>query len=272
MTRARNRRAALALAALNLIAVAVCAGPALAGQAVTLRTDLSAAGPSITLGDLFDGAGAVAKTAVGSGAPVGLSAVLDAGEVQRIAHIHGLDWNNERGVRRIIVLSTAAPAPSAESAGATSAAPPRHMVEALTYAHSLNTGDMVAAQDLTFAKVASLQVPSDAPDDAARVIGKVARRPLRAGATVSAQDVAVAQVIKRDDVIEIAYRDGGVNLVLQGRAMTAAGAGEPVTVMNPTSKKTFQAIAIGPDEAVVGPEAERMRQASQIDPAQFASR
>jgi hypothetical protein len=42
--------------------------------------------------------------------------------------------------------------------------------------------------------------------------------------------------------------------------------------MNTSSKKVFQAIAIGPDQAVVGPEAERMRAASVVDPAQFASR
>jgi flagella basal body P-ring formation protein FlgA len=251
-------------------ALTAFAAPALAGQPVSLRAELSATG-AITLGDLFDGAGAMGKTVVGTGAPVGLSAVLDAGEVQRIAHLHGLDWDNARGIRRIIVLSTAAPlAPAAASSEAPGQT--RRMVETLTYAHSLSTGEMVQAQDLTFAKVPAFQVPTDAPDDAARVIGKVARRPLRAGGPVSAQDVAAAQLIKRDDAIEIAYRDDGVNLVLQGRAMTSASAGEPVTVMNPASKKIFQAIAVGPDQAVVGPEAERLRAASLIDPAQFASR
>ena len=268
MTRIRAQAAALIACVLTVALLGPA--PAAAGQAVTLKTELSADGP-ITLGDLFDGAGAVGKTVVGNNAPVGLSAVLDAGEVQRIAHIHGLDWANERGVRRIIVISTAAAAPTETSAAATPA-PVRKMVEALIYARSLNTGEMVVAQDLTFGKVASFQVPPDSPDDAARVIGKVARRPLRAGAAVSSQDVVAAQVIKRDDVVEIAYRDGGVNLVLQGRAMTAAAAGEPVTVMNPTSKKVFQAFAVGPDQAVVGPEAERMRQAVLIDPTQFASR
>jgi flagella basal body P-ring formation protein FlgA len=248
------------------LTLAAGASAALAGQPVTLRDDLSAAG-AITLSDLFDGAGAVSKTVVGNAAPVGLSAVLDAGEVQRIAHIHGLDWDNPKGIRRIIVLSAATAVTPTESPG-----PSRRMVEVLTYAHSLNAGDIIHAQDLTFAKVASFAVPSDSPSDAARVIGKVARRPLRAGAAVSAQDAAAAQVIKRDDVVQIAYHDEGINLTLQGRAVTAASAGEPVTVLNTASKKTFQAIAVGPDQAVVGPEAERIRAASLIDPNQFASR
>jgi len=267
MSPAQNRRSRARLAGLALaFAASLAASVAMAGQPVTLRQDLSAAGV-ITLGDLFDGAGAAGKTVVGNGAPVGLSAVLDAGEVQRIAHIHGLDWDNARGLRRIIVLSAAAAAPVADTP-----AQPRHMVEALTYARSLNAGEMVQAQDLTFAKVAAFAIPADAPGDAARVIGKVARRPLRAGGAVSAQDVAASQVIKRDDMVEIAYRDDGINLVLQGRAVTSAAAGEPVTVMNTTSKKVFQAIAVGPDRAIVGPEAERVRANSQIDLTQFASR
>ena len=259
----------MAAAILTLVSAA---SPSLAGQAVTLRTDLTASG-AITLGDLFDGAGAVAKVVVGNAAPTGLDAVLDAGEVQRLAHIHGLDWANPRGVRRIIVLSTATPARASESPTAEATAAPaasHKMVDALTYARNLGAGEMVLAQDLTFAKVTSFQVPTDSPDDAARVIGKVARRPLRAGAAVSAQDVTAAQVIKRDDAIEIIYRDGGVNLVLQGRAVTAAAAGDPVTVMNPTSKKTFQAIAVGPDQAVVGPEALRLK--AERNPAQIAFR
>jgi flagellar basal body P-ring formation protein FlgA len=193
--------------------------------------------------------------------------VLDAGEVQRIAHVHGLDWDNPHGIRRIIVLSIAA----AASAATDSPSPTKRMVDALTYARSLSAGELVQAQDLTFAKVVAFQVPSDAPDDAARVIGKVTRRPLRAGAAVSSHDVTAAVVIKRDDVVQIAYHDDGLNLVLQGRAMSSASAGEPVTVMNTTSKRVFQAIAVGPDQAVVGPEAERMRTAV-LNPDQFASR
>jgi len=263
--RSRPRVAAVTLtgAFFSLAAMSLAASAAMAGQPVSLRPDPSSSG-AITLGDLFDDAGGAAKIIVGSSAPAGLSAVLDAGEVQRIAHIHGLDWDNSRGVRRIIVLS-AASAPVADTP-----AQPRRMVEVLTYAHSLNAGDVVQPQDLTFAKVASFAVPSDAPGDAARIIGKAAKRPLRSGAAVSAQDVAPAQVIKRDDVVEIAYRADGINLVLQGRAMASASVGEPVSVMNTASKRVFQAIAVGPDQAVVGPEAERVR-ASLNDSTQFAS-
>jgi flagella basal body P-ring formation protein FlgA len=246
------------------LAASFIASAAVAGQPVSLRGELSSAGV-ITLGDLFDDAGTASNIFVGNGAPVGLSAVLDAGEVQRIAHAHDLDWDNSKGVRRIIVLSAAGPA-------AKTPARASHMVEALTYTRSLNAGEMVQAQDLTFSKVAAFAVPADAPGDAARVIGKIAKRPLRSGVAVSAQDITASQMIKRDDVVEIAYSDDGVNLILQGKAMSSAAAGEPVSVMNTASKKVFQAVAVGPDQAVVGPEAERIRAAGLINPNLFALR
>jgi flagella basal body P-ring formation protein FlgA len=265
MTRARKTLSSWRVAAL-VLASSLIASTCLAGQPVSLRATLSSTG-AITLGDLFEGAGAAAKVVVGNAAPPGLSAVLDAGEVQRIAHVHGLDWDNARGVRRIIVLSAApAATPLAEQSQ------PRQTVEALTYARGLNAGETVQPKDVTFTKVAAFTVPTDAPNDAARIIGKVARRPLHLGAAVSAQDVAPSQVIKFNDAVEIVYRDEGINLVLQGRAMSAAAMGEPVSVMNPSSKKIFQAIAVGPDQAVVGPEAERIRAAGQIDSSQFALR
>ena len=230
-----------------------------------MRRDLVASG-SITLGDLFEVAGPVARVFVGNGAPVGLSAVLDAGEVQRIAHLHGLDWDNPSGVRRIIVLSGAVQQTSSASA------PAGHMVDTLTYARNLNAGEMVQAQDLTFAKVASFAVPPDAPRDAEAVIGKVARRPLRSGAPVSDHDVATAQVIKRDDLIQVAYHADGISLVLQAKAMGSAAVGEPLTVMNTASKKVFQAVAVGPDQAVVGPDADRVRESGLSDSTQYAFR
>ena len=101
----------------------------------------------------------------------------------------------------------------------------------------------------------------EAARDADVVIGLAARRPLRAGAAVSARDVSAPQVIKAGELIVVNYQDGGISLSLQGKAMAAAGLGETVSVQNTTSKKIIQAVASGPGEAVVGPAAEQFRAA-----------
>jgi flagella basal body P-ring formation protein FlgA len=233
------------------VVLALCgAAPALAGQPVVLRSQVAASGP-ITLGDLFDHSGDAAGVVIGSGAPVGLSAVLDAGAVQRLARTHGLDWDNPQNLQRIIVLSVGGPVAGAGP-----------MVEVLTYSRSMAAGEIVQPTDIAYGKVPSFAVPADAPRDADGVIGKTARRPLRAGAAVAERDLSNSILIKRDDVVEVGYHADGVSLTLQGKAMADAAQGEPVSIQNMASKKVIEAVATGPDEAVVGPEADAIRAAA----------
>ena len=248
-------------AAAGLSALAVLAAPILAhaGQPVALRLSLSS-GPQITLGDLFEGAGAGESVMVGYGAPPGQTAGLDAAAVQRMARLHGLDWDNTDGIRFIMV----------RGGRSTEASAPR-TVDALTYARTLRAGEIIQPADLDYAKVAAFAVPPDAPRDAQGVIGMMAARPLRGGAPVAAHDLAAAQVIKRDDIVQVTYSADGVNLVLQAKAMAPASVGQPLSVMNTASNKVIQAVAVGPGQAVVGPDAERLRGESAAPAAQYAS-
>lgn len=237
--------------------LALAAAPALAGQAVTLKSDTLDADGLITLADLFDGAGAAGKVAVATRS--GGSAVLDAGAVQLAARRAGLDWANAEGIRRIVVR--------AGSDGGASAPVARGNVEILTYARSLSAGEMVQPQDVVWAKAAA--APSDAPRDADAVIGMAAKRPLRAGAAVSNRDVSAPQVIKTGDAVTVIYEAGGVSLALEGKAMGAGGIGDTIAVQNTASKKIIQATASGPGQAVVGPAADQLKS---LGRAQYAQR
>jgi len=184
----------------------------------------------------------------------GGSVSLDAAALQRVARSSGLEWSNVQGYRVVIVRGG-----SATSAG--SAAVRRgEGVEVLTYARSLNTGDILEAEDLTWGEAAA--APAGAPKDAEEVIGKAVKRPLRAGAVVSGRDLAAPLVVKRDDLVQVLFRDGGVSLTLQAKAMGPAAAGETFKLQNTASKKVIEAVAIGPGRAVIGPEAERIRAAA----------
>jgi len=172
------------------------------------------------------------------------------------ARQYGLDWANVRGVRRIIVRA---------GAGADTPAGARN-VEVLTYARSLATGDVVQPQDLIWARAAA--APAGAPRGVDDVVGMAARHALREGDAVSSRDVAAPMVIKAGDTIEVTYRDGGVTLTLQAKALGNAAAGDSFNVLNTSSKKTIEAVATGPGQAVVGPEA----QALKAQRSQFAAR
>jgi flagella basal body P-ring formation protein FlgA len=251
------KAAALLLAA--LAAAGALVGPALAATAVSLRPDTVSADAVVTLGDLFDGAGAAAGTPVA--ARSGALVVLNARAVQLAAARAGLAWANAEGLKTIVV--SAAPN-GARNAGAGAA---RGNVEVLTYARNLQTGEIVQPQDLVWATAAA--APAGAPADADAAIGLAAKRPLRAGAAVTARDLGAAQVIKAGETIIVTFASDGVSLSLEGKAMGPAGVGETLNVQNISSKKIIQAVATGPGQAVVGPAAASLKAAG---PARYALR
>jgi len=232
-----------------LIAALAVATPALAGQAVSLKADVASSDAVVTLGDLFDGAGAAGRVAVAT--RTGASVVLDATVVQAAARRAGLDWANAEGLHRIVVRG----GPPEASAAAPAAA--HGNVEVLTYTRSLAAGEIVQPTDLAWIKAAA--APADAPGDAEMVIGKAAKRPLRAGSVVLAHDYGSAQVIKAGDVVSVSFEADGVSLTLEGKAMGPAGVGDTLAVQNTLSKKIIAAIVTGPGQAVVGPAADQMK-------------
>jgi flagella basal body P-ring formation protein FlgA len=247
----------MSLGALSLAALLI-ATPALAGQAVSLRSDTTDADGRITLGELFDGAGAASDVVVAT--RVGPSAVLDAGAVQIAARRAGLDWSNSNGVRRIIVRQGSDGAVAGASRG---------NVEVLAYARSLATGEMVQPEDLVWIKAAA--GPSDAPRDADDLIGMTVKRPLRQGAAASLRDVSTPQVIKAGDIVAVTYEDDGVALTLQGKAMAAGAVGESLMVQNTASKKIIETVVTGPGSTAVGPQAMRLR-ANRNNTLRYAAR
>lgn len=244
------------------VAALLIATPALAGTSVSLRSDTTDADGRITLGELFDGAGAASDVVVAT--RVGPSAVLDAGAVQVAARRAGLDWDNANGVRRIIVRQGAGSGSDAGLAGA-----PRGNVEVLAYARSLATGEMVQPEDLVWVKMAA--APSDAPRDADDVIGMTVKRPLRQGAAASLRDVSTPQVIKAGDIVAVTYEDDGVALTLQGKAMANAAIGESLMVQNTASKKIIETVVTGPGSTAVGPQAMRLK-ANRNNTLRYAAR
>jgi flagellar basal body P-ring formation protein FlgA len=232
-----------------LAAILAIAGPALAGQTVSLKADVADSDGVVTLGDLFDGAGAAGRVTVAT--RTGTQVVLDAGAVQLAARRAGLDWANPEGLHKIVVRA-------GELSLATANGQRSHgNVEVLTYTRSLSAGEIVQPPDVAWTKAAA--APADSPDDADMVIGQAAKRPLRAGATVLAHDLGAALVIRSGDLVTVSYEAEGITLTLEGKAMGAAGVGETIAVQNTLSKKVIQAVVTGPGQAVVGPAAEQIK-------------
>src|SRR4051794_10397999 len=124
-------------------AALLIATPALAGAPVTLKADVTDADGVVTLGEIFDGAGAAGRTPVASRA--GASVMLNAQAVRLAAARAGLDWANAEGLRQIVVRNGAT---GGASAGGSAAVAARGNVDVLTWARSLAAGEIVQPQDL----------------------------------------------------------------------------------------------------------------------------
>ncbi|WP_338578140.1 flagellar basal body P-ring formation chaperone FlgA [Brevundimonas olei] len=254
-------------------AIAALAAPAWAGP-VNLLPDPVDDDGRITLGELFDEAGAASGVVVGR--RVGATAVLEASQVQIAARRAGLQWSNPNGLRRIVVReggaipAEASARPAAASVGAPAPVSARAgvNVEVLTYARSLAAGDVIQPEDVIWASVQSHLAPAGAPQDAEAVIGLEAKRALRAGTPVGPRDLASPQVIARNDMVEVAYINDGVELTVTGKATRNASAGEAVPILNVQSNRTIDAVAVAPGRAVAGPAAQIARR----NPQQFAAR
>jgi len=233
-----------------LAALAV-ASPALAATPVTLKPNAFDADGVVTLGDIFNGAGAAAGTPIA--ARTGSSVMLNAAAVRGAAYRAGLDWPNAEGLRQIVVSGAA----SGNAMGGPATVAARGNIEVLTWARSINAGEIVQPADLVWGKVAA--APVDAPADAEAVIGLAARRPLRAGAAVGSRDVSAPLVIKANEIVTLTYDNQGVSLALQAKALSSGAVGETINVQNVTSKKTVQAVVTGPGQAAVGPAAEQLK-------------
>ncbi|MDC7677334.1 flagellar basal body P-ring formation chaperone FlgA [Asticcacaulis machinosus] len=241
-----------------LLYLAFAAAPtlAMADNMLVLKAAPSDSDGRITLGDVFDYADGASDVVLGVRS--GATAVLDAAQVQAIARQNGYYWTNPKGLRRIIVAQGAdssAPAPQVVRSAAK--APAGKMAEALTFTRSLNTGDVVQPSDIAYQPVqAHLAGANVSPQD---IIGKSARYPLREGAVVRAGDLSNPVVVKKSQSVKVVWTVGGINLSMTGLAQKDGAAGDVIQVLNPTSKKTVDAVITGPGTAAAGPAALQMR-------------
>jgi len=261
-----------------VLALALLSTPAaaLAGQTVELKPHPVARG-YITLGDLFENAtDAAAGVVVVHAPPPGLDAVLEASEIQMLARREGLDWSNAQGLAHITVASLPGgtssgrgPPPRAAThqtrrAPAARADDSANPDRTLVYARNLAAGEILEASDLQWSSTAI--GGGDSLANPALAIGKSARHPLRAGLAVEPYDLVSPKLIHAGDAVEVSYANDGVVLTLEAKATSDATLGDTVEVMNPTSKKTIEAIASGPGRALVGPGADALK-ASLLSPA-----
>ncbi|MEW2911943.1 flagellar basal body P-ring formation chaperone FlgA [Leisingera sp. JC11] len=116
---------------------------------------------------------------------------------------------------------------------ATLCAPPS-WADYLVPTRTLRAKAIVNAEDLAMKKgeiLGALSEPSE-------VIGMEARVALYAGRPLRPGDIGPPAIVERNDLVTLIFRQGGLSIAAEGRALGRGAAGEPVRVMNLSSRTT----------------------------------
>jgi flagellar basal body P-ring formation protein FlgA len=119
-------------------------------------------------------------------------------------------------------------------------------------AHGMSMGDVFGPADVTEAKLPRERVASDAITNPQQLVGKAARRILRAGETVRAGDIADPVVVHKGDLVTIILNTASMQLTAQGKAVEDGAMGASIRVTNTQSNRVIDTVVAGPNQVVVG--------------------
>lgn len=124
-------------------------------------------------------------------------------------------------------------------------------VEVPVPGHALRPGETVRERDLEWQHVRAAEVRSNMVTEADQIIGKEARRPLRAGAPIRVSDLREPVTVAKGSTVTMIYRTPVMVLTATGRAAESGSRGDTIRVTNTQTKKSIDARILGPDRVEV---------------------
>lgn len=116
---------------------------------------------------------------------------------------------------------------------------------------AIGQGEVIRAGDIETVDVPAKQVSSKAMLNAQDIVGMTPRRTVLAGAPMSREDLIAPQVIQRGKSVLMTYKSGPLVLTAQGKALENAAKGETVRVVNISTNRTLEAVAVAENEVEI---------------------
>jgi flagella basal body P-ring formation protein FlgA len=88
-------------------------------------------------------------------------------------------------------------------------------------------------------------------EDAQAVVGRVARRPIRAGQEIVAQALENMREIRAGDTVRVSALSGNAHITMDAVATSGGRNGDMIVLKNPSTHASFRAVVDGRDHAVV---------------------
>ena len=102
-------------------------------------------------------------------------------------------------------------------------------------AQEIKAARNLAARSVLRAEDLLLSAPL-APEVLAAIIGKETRVALYRGRPIALQDLTAPALVERNDVVKLIYKNNGLSLETEGKALGRAALGETIKVMNLNTK------------------------------------
>jgi flagella basal body P-ring formation protein FlgA len=119
------------------------------------------------------------------------------------------------------------------------------MAEVTVLTRPIARGEVIRRGDLEVQRVPLSRAQRMEPAYPDMLIGFEARRAMRPGVPISANDVQPPTLVARNDRVVIELRTGRLAISADGRAMEAGSEGDTISVINTHSKRVIDATVIG---------------------------
>ena len=116
----------------------------------------------------------------------------------------------------------------------------------------ISAGEIIAADDLEWQAVQLTRLSGNSLTDAEQLLGRMAKRPLKAGQVLRQSDIAVSPVIRKNDLIRLVVKTGQMTLSVQGKALQDAALGQTVRVVNVNSNRQLSGTVIDAGTVAIG--------------------
>jgi flagella basal body P-ring formation protein FlgA len=121
----------------------------------------------------------------------------------------------------------------------------QEMIDLQVTTRRMNAGDVLTADDIQPARVRAGLARSEPAREPDQALGMALQRPLVAGSPVLLADLARPMMVLRGSSVQVQLDRPGLSVTIQGVAMEAAALGDPVHVMNPSSRAVMSGQVTG---------------------------
>ncbi len=145
------------------------------------------------------------------------------------------------------------------SAPAGEAVADRHRISGTAYrvaeipvpTRTIASGEVLTENDIEWLERRADRISRNIVTEADQVIGQAAKRTLRPGQPLRTTDVQRPVLVAKGAVVKLVLASRRMQLVTTAKALRAGGLNDTIDVVNLRSRKTVQAIVVGPNRAEV---------------------